>query len=205
MGRWGGGRADGAILCKFPRPCRAQFPLLCVRDAPATGREDFAVSASSPEHARARLRRREPTGSCHPRTPPLPAASRETHAQRSPRRRSPGIHWAPAFCPAVPGAAGAQQAGRRQGGRGQEQHREKARAAGIRPMARGCGGAGAAGMPGTRAGSVLPAARPPRARTLEGGSSWDLRVSETPRLKVAPVEDLPFQTSDPVFPNAFCC
>lgn len=36
----------------------------------------------------------------------------------------------------LPGAAGAQQEGRRQGGRGQARQLEKARAAGIRPMAR---------------------------------------------------------------------
>lgn len=67
---------------------------------------------------------------------------------------------------ALPGAAGTQQ----------ERH-PKARAAGIRPMAGPNAGCGVrrreAGMPGTRAGSVLPGARPrvgpPRTRTPEGG------------------------------------
>lgn len=83
-----------------------------------------------------------PAPLCCPRWPP-------------PRHPAPG----PRPGPGIPGAAGAQQAGRRQGGRGQARAREEPCAAGIKPMAgrRGRAEGGGAGMPGTRQVESCPA------------------------------------------------
>lgn len=87
----------------------------------------------------------------------------------------------------LPGAAGAQQAGRRQGGRGQARQLEKARAAGIRPMARPGAAARRRQECPARAqvASCPPPARPepPRAgpgARAGGSSAWDASCLAAP-------------------------
>lgn len=121
-----------------------------------------------------------PAAAPAPEQPSLPhpgsAPRRAGAALSSPARRardaaSARIRRVPAPPPALPGAAGAQQAGRRQGGRGQARHPEKARAAGIRPMSRPGAAAQRRQECPARAqvASCPPPARPPGARTLERG------------------------------------
>lgn len=61
------------------------------------------------------------------------------------------------------------------------------------PWRPGRGGAAAAGMPGTRAGSGLPAARPGPGPWREGGKARDLGVPEMPRLKLKPRKTCGFE------------
>lgn len=80
------------------------------------------------------------------------------------------LRGAPVPSPALPGAAGAQQAGMRQGGRRQARHPEEARAAGIRPMALRRGGAARQECPArAQVASCPPPARGPDPGAREGG------------------------------------
>lgn len=80
------------------------------------------------------------------------------------------LRGAPVPPPALPGAAGAQQAGMRQGGRRQARHPEEARAAGIRPMALRRGGAARQECPArAQVASCPPPARGPDPGAREGG------------------------------------
>lgn len=152
-----------------------------------------------------------------PATPGRPAIGRRS-AVLAPRARAPGSsalsgpgHRSGAASrgarppPALPGAAGTQQAGRRQGGRGQARHPEEARAAGIRPMARPGAAARRRQECPARAqvASCPPPAPGPDPGASAGGRARDPRVPGMRRLEVAPVA-LPFQTSDPLVPNARC-
>lgn len=87
----------------------------------------------------------------------------------------------------LPGAAGAQQAGRRQGGSGQTRQLEKARAAGIRPMARPGAAAQRRQECPARAqvASCPPPARPEPPRAGPGAragglSAWDAYCQAAP-------------------------
>ena len=143
-------------------PAPRKTRLIPARGMPTTragGRRRRPSSASSPYTRVPAPPARRPVPLLPPTPPPsLPPPSPSPPGHPATRRRSAvltrawgrgrtrcrpgtplplGFAGRPHPTPAVPGAAaGAQQAGRRQGDRGQARHPEEARAAGIRPMAR---------------------------------------------------------------------
>lgn len=114
----------------------------------------------------------------------IPGSREAATLPRGPRAPRPPV---PHPVEPLPGAAGAQQAGRRQGGSGQTRQLEKARAAGIRPMARPGAAAQRRQECPARAqvASCPPPARPEPPRAGPGAragglSAWDAYCQAAP-------------------------
>lgn len=139
------GRRGKGVLCKF---CALPAPL-CTRDhteeeVPSLGLGLGLCGSPPPPPTHPLCPRRGsavgPAGvRLSPQRPPRMRRLPRRRVQSAPGQTLPADARLPGWA-ALPGAAGAQQFGRRQGGRGQARQPEKARAAGIRPMAPGRGG-----------------------------------------------------------------